>query len=110
LDLLNVRCLRTTANGCNVRRRLPRDQDEPRDPPVTGFGERGGSRRAGGKLPPAVKVILKQILMFGFYILLFTYEIDSVCTKTFVTSSILNKQKSFPNEVYNPSESKTLKN
>ena len=29
--------------------------------------------------------------------------------KTFVTSSILNEQNSFPNEVYNPSESKILK-
>ena len=29
------------------------------------------------KRPPAVKAILKQMLMFGFYILLLTYEIDS---------------------------------
>jgi len=33
------------------------------------------------KRPPAVKAILKQILMFGFYFLLLTYEVDSIMNK-----------------------------
>jgi len=33
------------------------------------------------KRPPAVKAILKQILMFRFYILLLSYEIDSTYIK-----------------------------
>ena len=41
------------------------------------------------KRPPAVKAILKQILMFGFYILLRTYEIDSSSKEYLIFEGLL---------------------